>query len=147
MTETTPTLLAARETLAVERACEVMHGAYESAAAEQGWETQAVSRKPWADVPEANKATMRAAVTALIDFWLASGVVRDVGTLAADETLVEAVAQAFNGGPLGIVDPGYWEHMPGRLRDQYRITTRHALIALAAALGGDRPAPTTEEQS
>lgn len=50
----------------VDRLCEVMHDAYEEAAAKAGWETQERSRKPWADVPEANKATMRAAVTALL---------------------------------------------------------------------------------
>lgn len=51
----------------VERACEVMHDAYERAAVGAGWETQTASRKPWADVPEANKATMRAAVGALLN--------------------------------------------------------------------------------
>lgn len=51
----------------VEEACEVMHDAYERAAIGAGWETQAASRKPWADVPEANKITMRAAVGALLD--------------------------------------------------------------------------------
>lgn len=51
----------------IERACEVMHDAYERAAADEGWETQERSRKPWPDVPEANKATMRAAVRALIE--------------------------------------------------------------------------------
>ncbi|GAB3251021.1 hypothetical protein [Kineosporia babensis] len=50
----------------LEHLCEVMHDAYEKAAAGNGWETQAASRKPWTDVPEANKATMRAAVTALL---------------------------------------------------------------------------------
>jgi len=50
----------------VEQACEVMHNAYEAAALGAGWETQERSRKPWADVPEANKATMRAAVAALL---------------------------------------------------------------------------------
>lgn len=53
----------------VEEACEVMHDAYESAAVSNGWETQAKSRKPWSEVPEENKATMRAAVSALLD-WL-----------------------------------------------------------------------------
>lgn len=48
-------------------ACEVMHDAYEKAALGAGWETHPASRKPWADVPEANKATMRAAVAALIE--------------------------------------------------------------------------------
>lgn len=51
----------------VELACEVMHDAYEAAAVDAGWETQKRSRKPWSDVPEANKATMRAAVRALLD--------------------------------------------------------------------------------
>jgi hypothetical protein len=50
----------------IERLCEVMHDAYEAAAVGAGWETQQASRKPWADVPEANKATMRAAVSALL---------------------------------------------------------------------------------
>jgi hypothetical protein len=53
----------------VERACMVMHDGYERAAARVGWETQQQSRKPWADVPDANKDTMRAAVGELLD-WL-----------------------------------------------------------------------------
>ena len=44
-----------------------MHDAYEAAAAREGWETQERSRKPWAEVPDENKATMRAAVTALLE--------------------------------------------------------------------------------
>ena len=50
----------------VEHLCEVMHDAYEAAAVDAGGETQRRSRKPWADVPEANKATMRVAVRALL---------------------------------------------------------------------------------
>jgi hypothetical protein len=50
---------------ALERACEVMHDAYEAAAPAAGWETNLKSRTVWRDVPEANKATMRAAVRAL----------------------------------------------------------------------------------
>lgn len=53
----------------VDWACEVMHDAYERAAVGAGWETQEASRKPWADVPQANKETMRVAVSALLD-WL-----------------------------------------------------------------------------
>lgn len=52
----------------IEQCCEVMHDAYEKAAVGAGWETQQASRKAWADVPEANKVTMRAAVTALMEF-------------------------------------------------------------------------------
>lgn len=51
----------------IDHLCEVMHDAYEKAAAGAGWETQEASRKPWADVPEANKTTMRAAVAALLE--------------------------------------------------------------------------------
>ena len=43
-----------------------MHEAYEAAAAEAGWETQARSRVPWQDVPEANKVAMRAAYAAAL---------------------------------------------------------------------------------
>ena len=50
----------------LERLCEVMHDAYEAAAVGAGWETQAASRMPWSDVPEPNKATMRAAVLAVL---------------------------------------------------------------------------------
>ena len=50
----------------IEHLCEVMHDAYEAAAARNGWATQAASRKPWAEVPETNKATMRAAVVAVL---------------------------------------------------------------------------------
>lgn len=50
----------------VERLCEVMHDAYERAATQAGWETQARSRVPWDMVPEANRVTMRAAVRALL---------------------------------------------------------------------------------
>jgi hypothetical protein len=60
---------AEKDAALIEQACEVMHDAYEAAAVGAGWETQQQSRKPWADVPEANKATMRAAVSALLD-WL-----------------------------------------------------------------------------
>ena len=54
----------------VERLCIIMHDAYEQAAIETGWTTQARSRKPWTLVPEENKATMRVAVTALLDSGL-----------------------------------------------------------------------------
>lgn len=51
----------------VEAMCEVMHDAYERAAASEGWETQERSRKPWAEVPEANRRTMRVAVRAVLE--------------------------------------------------------------------------------
>ena len=50
----------------IDEFCEVMHDAYERAAVGAGWETNPASRKPWADVPESNKITMRAAVMSLL---------------------------------------------------------------------------------
>lgn len=50
----------------VERLCLTMHNAYEEAAVREGWQTQERSRKPWAEVPDANKATMRVAVRAML---------------------------------------------------------------------------------
>lgn len=52
--------------IGLDELCEVMHDAYEKAATSNGWVTQDASRKPWADVPEANKAAMRAAVCSLL---------------------------------------------------------------------------------
>jgi hypothetical protein len=51
----------------IETLCEIQHDAYEGAATREGWATQEASRKPWSDVPEANKRTMRAAVRALLE--------------------------------------------------------------------------------
>lgn len=62
----------AEEAALIEAACEVMHCAYEEAAAGAGWETNPASQVPWSDVPEPNKMAMRAAVTALAR-WLGAG--------------------------------------------------------------------------
>lgn len=51
----------------LERLCVVLHDAYEHAAVEEGWDTQAKSRVPWQEVPEANKRTMRRAVERLLE--------------------------------------------------------------------------------
>jgi hypothetical protein len=48
--------------LSREQVAEALHDAYEEAAAKHGWSTQQASRKPWSDVPEANKATMLEAI-------------------------------------------------------------------------------------
>jgi hypothetical protein len=84
---------------AVERACEVMHDAYEAAAVGAGWETQQASRKPWSGVPEANKVTMRAAVTALLDHLAAARLLADPAPTAADglREAVEALAATCAG--------------------------------------------------
>lgn len=51
-----------------EIACKIMHDAYELAAIKHKWSTQERSRVPWEDVPEENKRTMRAAVTAVVPY-------------------------------------------------------------------------------
>jgi len=50
----------------LEAACIAAHNAYEQAAHEAGWVTNTQSRKPWADVPEANKIATRAGIAAAI---------------------------------------------------------------------------------
>lgn len=60
----------------VEMMCVTMHDAYETAAISAGWETNLKSRKPWAEVPEANKETMRAAVSALLQVWVTPAIYR-----------------------------------------------------------------------
>lgn len=71
----------------VEQACEIMHNAYEAAALAEGWGTQARSNKPWADVPEANKATMRAAVRALLASPALDAVVAERVAALAEEAI------------------------------------------------------------
>lgn len=50
----------------VEALCVLFHNTYEDAALDHGWETQEGSRKPWDDVPEANKETMRTTIASLL---------------------------------------------------------------------------------
>lgn len=52
----------------LEEACRILHEAYEAAAQQHGWETQARSQVAWPEVPEENKRTMRVAVAALLDW-------------------------------------------------------------------------------
>lgn len=58
MSEDVPAKLMAK----IEELCIGFHDAYEAHAKTEGWETQERSRVDWADVPEANKATMRLTV-------------------------------------------------------------------------------------
>lgn len=56
-----------------EQLCEQQHDAYEAAAAAVGWATQAASRRPWADVPDANRETMRRSMMAVLDLLQVEG--------------------------------------------------------------------------
>lgn len=50
----------------LEDLCEVSHNEYETQAVIHGWKTQDASRVPWRDVPEPNRETVRASLTAVI---------------------------------------------------------------------------------
>lgn len=46
----------------IEYLCSQQHAAYEEAALLEGWDTHRESKGSWAQVPEENKATMRASM-------------------------------------------------------------------------------------
>jgi hypothetical protein len=128
----------------VERACEVMHDAYERAAVGAGWETNVQSRKPWADVPEANKATMRAAVSALLDH------LRAAGPLGEDAGLRERI-KALQTEMLEWVDGrrSTWNQFCGLTGNraeeiaQCAIADAHEVVKLSAAIVALRTEPGT----
>ena len=75
---------------------ETMHNAYEAAAVGNGWETNLRSRVSWAELPEANRATMLAAVEAALDGPLAPLVdVYDAAKAWADA--IRRVDELMNG--------------------------------------------------
>lgn len=118
----------------VERACEVMHDAYEAAAVGAGWETQTASRKPWADVPEANRATMRAAVAALL-VHLAARSVRDDLTL---RERIEALRDDL---------PDYVETFDGLRKEGAKSTALFVDLILRAVLAEHAPADDPTRQA
>ena len=111
----------------IDAACEVMHDAYERAAVGAGWETNPASRKPWADVPEANKATMRAAVGALLA-WpaLAASLPAEVmlAALVDRGALTEEWRVWFTGSdaPTAPVDEATSRRFTGDHRERRRVT-------------------------
>lgn len=79
---------------AVRAAAEAAHDAYERRAVEVGWETQARSRVAWADVPEANKQAMYAAMDAAAPHLTADLVrERDEARAAASELIDKLSAE------------------------------------------------------
>ena len=78
---------------ALEHLAHALHDAYEAAAIESGWETQERSRKPWADVPDANKETMRRALTTLLaDPGPLLAALAEAGVLTSDYRINNAPA-------------------------------------------------------
>jgi hypothetical protein len=85
-----------------EQLCREVHDRYEAAASATGWETNPASRVKWADVPEANKATMRAALGPVADrlayiaeleadFLKVTGILAGVGTLYTEDDALQAI--------------------------------------------------------
>lgn len=90
----------------VDALCMTFHDAYEAAAVEAGWETQERSRKPWAEVPEANKETMRATMRHfLTSDWLRAHVAE-----VRRET-AERVLAGLTDDEASLVDFEMGEHM------------------------------------
>lgn len=50
----------------IEYLCAQQHAAYEQAALLEGWETHRDSQGAWAQVPDANKATMRTSMDTVL---------------------------------------------------------------------------------
>lgn len=104
----------------LDEACEVMHDAYEIAALGAGWETNPASRKPWDEVPDANKATMRAAVSALLaalaDQWGDSQ--RPVFSPAYVKAHLRALAANCDPTPWEYQDGERWTH-PSTTDDEW----------------------------
>lgn len=105
----------------IEKACEVMHDAYEAAATKNGWETQERFRKPWSDVPEANKETMRAAVGALVQFLSSSKEGAQEGKALTDGSeafndLVGGMVEAMYGADVTVEEDDAWDMAAQALR-------------------------------
>ena len=120
----------------VEALCIVFHDAYEAAAIDVGWETQERSRKPWADVPEANKATMRATIAhVLASDWLVEHDAKIVG-----ETLRSVARNMIADFALGRGDDGTTaaamtadEHIEAILTGCYGVVPQAMRAALTEA--------------
>jgi hypothetical protein len=82
----------------IETAVRAMHDAYETAATANGWETNPASRKPWADVPEANKATMRAALAAVLPSLVAEIREQIAGEIETQNPMEGQYAPQWNRG-------------------------------------------------
>ena len=89
---------------AVTAAAEAMHDAYEARAAEVGWETQARSRVAWADVPEANKQAMYAAVAAARPIIEAEVRERIAAEIEAERDSVAAETENDRAYDIGMTD-------------------------------------------
>lgn len=61
--------------MTAEQIAQAFHETYERLAPEFGYQTREASAKPWAEVPEQNRALMTAVVQSLIDSGVLPGVV------------------------------------------------------------------------
>jgi hypothetical protein len=82
----------------VEELCIISHDAYEREALRVGWRTQDACKKPWDDLPNANKDAMRASISAVREACLNSAITKRekdafaLGRIEADEWKARAEA-------------------------------------------------------
>lgn len=78
--------------MTAEQIAQAFHETYERLAPDFGYKTREASAKPWAEVPEQNKALMTAVVQALLD----SGVILGVASQerSDEERIREAMTEA-----------------------------------------------------
>ena len=110
----------------IELLCERQHDAYEAAAVEAGWTTQQASRKPWAEVPEANKQTMRASVAvvlyALLELGWTPPTISTPPPLIEPSTIFEDADAMYAPKPRGDGSWGLWNKAAEAWEDDRHLT-------------------------
>jgi len=102
----------------IERYCIILHDAYESAAIKNGWQTQQRSRKPWPDVPDENKKTMRDAITVLMKKALAN----THGRVVSVEDVMKAHTDCVEGNGVGDIQYVRYRNFRTRLTELFNTT-------------------------
>ena len=98
-----------------ERIARAFHDAYEELAPGEGWETQERSRKPWDEVPEANRRVMIATVKRLLANRHISAIPA-LGFVVTPEQATEEKGYPHPGNTIWLPDHG---GEPNRIRLQY----------------------------
>ena len=102
----------------IERYCIILHDAYESAAIKNGWQTQQRSRKPWPDVPDENKKTMRDAITVLMKKALAN----THGMVVSVDDVMKAHTDCVEGNGVGDIQYVRYRNFRTRLTELFNTT-------------------------
>jgi len=80
--------------MTAEQIAQAFHAAYERLAPDFGYETREASAKPWAEVPEQNKALMVAVVRALLDADVITAWTAADARASDEDRIREAMAEA-----------------------------------------------------